>query len=151
MIRVSQRAEVRQMFYVDGVPKKQIARRSGRDIKTVRPALERDGVPARPESPAPGPSCRSRPSRSPSRFIEQAGLGKPLRHQLIEPRILRAPLGVGLLRARPHRLNRTSPQRVHLRSPQGLRDGVGVSDTTPGSVREIPILHLSQGPQPAAQ
>ncbi len=38
---MSQWAEIRQMFFVDGIPKKEIARRFGLDVKTVRRALER--------------------------------------------------------------------------------------------------------------
>jgi transposase len=40
------------MFYVDGVPKKQIARRFGLDIKTVRRALEGNEAPVRRRSSA---------------------------------------------------------------------------------------------------
>ena len=41
MIRVSQWAEIRQMYYADAVPKKEIVRRFGLDVKTVRRALAR--------------------------------------------------------------------------------------------------------------
>ena len=51
---MSQWAEIRQMFYADGVPKKEIARRFGLDVKTVRRALERDAAPLRRTSPARG-------------------------------------------------------------------------------------------------
>jgi DNA-binding transcriptional regulator LsrR (DeoR family) len=39
VIRVPQRAEIRQMFYADAVPKKEIARRFGLDGKTARRPL----------------------------------------------------------------------------------------------------------------
>ena len=52
MIRVSQWAEIRQMFYADAVTKKEIARRFGLDVKTVRRALERDEPPVCRRSPA---------------------------------------------------------------------------------------------------
>jgi len=52
VIRVSQWAEIRQMFYADAVSKKEIARRFGLDVKTVRRALERDDPPLRRTSPA---------------------------------------------------------------------------------------------------
>jgi transposase len=42
------------MFYVDGVPKREIARRFGVDVKTVRRALERGEAPVRRKSPARG-------------------------------------------------------------------------------------------------
>ena len=54
MIRVSQWAEIRQMFFVDRVPKREIARRFGLDIKTVRRALEREQAPVHRESSARG-------------------------------------------------------------------------------------------------
>ncbi len=41
MIRVSQWAEVRQLHLVEGVPKKEIARRLRLDVKTVRRAIRR--------------------------------------------------------------------------------------------------------------
>ncbi len=43
MIRVSQWAEIRHMFFIDKLSKKEIARRFGLDVKTVRRALERSG------------------------------------------------------------------------------------------------------------
>ena len=58
---MSQWAEIRQMHWVDGVPRKEIARRFGLDIKTVRRALSRDVMPARRVSPARG--CRLDPFR----------------------------------------------------------------------------------------
>ena len=45
MIRVSQWAEIRHMHEVAGVPKKEVARRLGLDVKTVRRALERKQAP----------------------------------------------------------------------------------------------------------
>jgi transposase len=54
VIRVSQWAEIRHMFYADHVPRKQIARRLGLDIKTVRRALARENAPDRRESPPRG-------------------------------------------------------------------------------------------------
>ena len=54
MIRVSQWAEIRQMFYADAVPKKEIARRFGLDVKTVRRALGQNDPPLRRTSPVRG-------------------------------------------------------------------------------------------------
>ena len=54
MIRVSQWAEIRHMHFVDHVPKRQIARRLGVDVKTVRRALEREEAPRRRVSPPRG-------------------------------------------------------------------------------------------------
>jgi len=51
VIRLSQWAEIRHMHMVDGVPKKEVARRLGLDIKTVRRALERDVAAVKRESP----------------------------------------------------------------------------------------------------
>ncbi len=51
---MSQWAEIRQMFRVDGISKKEIARRFGLDVKTVRRALERDDALRRRRSPARG-------------------------------------------------------------------------------------------------
>lgn len=51
MIRVSQWAEIRHMYLTDHVPKKEIARRLGVDVKTVRRALEREDAPRRRKSP----------------------------------------------------------------------------------------------------
>jgi len=45
VIRVSQWAEIRQMFYADAVPGKEIARRFGLDVKTVRRAISLIGCP----------------------------------------------------------------------------------------------------------
>ena len=52
VIRVSQWAEIRQMYYADAVAKKEIARRFELDVKTVRRALERGEPPLRRTSPA---------------------------------------------------------------------------------------------------
>lgn len=54
MIRVSQWAEIRHMYFADHIPKKQIARRLGVDVKTVRRALEREEAPLRRSLPARG-------------------------------------------------------------------------------------------------
>ena len=54
MIRVSQWAEIRQMNLVDGVGKKEIARRLGLDVKTVRRALQRREAQFARKSPARG-------------------------------------------------------------------------------------------------
>ncbi|MBW1688969.1 MAG: hypothetical protein JRS35_28420 [Deltaproteobacteria bacterium] len=51
---MSQWAGIRQMFYVDAVPRKQIARRFGLDVKTVRRVLERDEPPVCRRSPTRG-------------------------------------------------------------------------------------------------
>ena len=48
---MSQWAEIRQMHLVDGVPKKEIGRRFGLDVKTVRRAIGR----AEPEHQRPSP------------------------------------------------------------------------------------------------
>ena len=45
MIRVTEWAEMRHQHEVDGVPKKELSRRFGRDVKTVRRALARTGPP----------------------------------------------------------------------------------------------------------
>jgi transposase len=42
------------MFLVDGIPRKEIARRFGLDVKTVRRALERNEAPVRRQSPPRG-------------------------------------------------------------------------------------------------
>lgn len=54
VIRVSQWAEIRHMHVAGGVPKKEIARRLGVDVKTVRRALARDEAPLVRKSPARG-------------------------------------------------------------------------------------------------
>lgn len=54
VIRVSQWAEIRHMHHVDGVPRKEIARRLGVDVKTVRRALGRERAPLVRESPPRG-------------------------------------------------------------------------------------------------
>jgi len=51
---VSQWAEIRQMHLVDEVPKKEIARRLGVNIKTVRRAVELEAFPKRRASPRRG-------------------------------------------------------------------------------------------------
>ena len=58
---MSQWAEIRQMFFVDKISKKEIARRFGVDIKTVRRALERSEAPVCRVSPAR--RCRLDPWR----------------------------------------------------------------------------------------
>ena len=50
---MSQWAEIRHMFLVDGVPKKEISRRFDLDIKTVRRAIEQAEAPQRQPSPRP--------------------------------------------------------------------------------------------------
>ena len=47
MIRMSQWAEIRHLHLVEGVAKKQIARRLQLDIKTVRRAVEQPTPPVR--------------------------------------------------------------------------------------------------------
>ena len=59
---MSQWAEIRQMFFVDEISKKEIARRFDLDVKTVRRALERNEAPMCRMSPARG--CRLDPWRS---------------------------------------------------------------------------------------
>ncbi len=54
MIRVSQWAEIRHMHLVAGVPKKEVARRLGLDVKTVRRALSRSEAAFERRSPARG-------------------------------------------------------------------------------------------------
>ncbi len=54
MIRVSQWAEIRHMHMVQQIPKKEIARRLGLDVKTVRRALERSEAVVRRRSPRRG-------------------------------------------------------------------------------------------------
>ena len=54
MIRVSQWAEVRHMHEVEGIAKKEVARRLGLDIKTVRRALKRSKADLVRSSPARG-------------------------------------------------------------------------------------------------
>ena len=50
---MSQWAELRHQHFVDGVPKKALARRFGLDVKTVRRALERQDPPRRASAPRP--------------------------------------------------------------------------------------------------
>jgi hypothetical protein len=47
VIRMSQWAEIRHMFLVDQVPKREIARRLSLDVKTVRRALEGSRPPSK--------------------------------------------------------------------------------------------------------
>lgn len=54
MIRVSQWAEVRYMHEVEGVSKKEIVRRPGLNIRTVRRALEQDVFALQRRSPCRG-------------------------------------------------------------------------------------------------
>ncbi len=54
VIRVTQWAEIRHMHLVDGVPKKEIARRFELNVKTVRTAIAREAAPERRESPPRG-------------------------------------------------------------------------------------------------
>ncbi len=61
MIRVSQWAEIREMYFADQIPRKQVARRLGVDIKTVRRALGQEQRVARK---APPRKCRLDPWRS---------------------------------------------------------------------------------------
>jgi len=58
---VSQWAEIRHMYLTDHVPKREVARRMGVDVKTVRRALERTDAPRRRNSPPRG--CRLDPHR----------------------------------------------------------------------------------------
>ena len=53
VIRVTQWAEIRQM-YADGIPKKEIARRFGIDVKTVRRAIAEQEAPLSRPSPSRG-------------------------------------------------------------------------------------------------
>ena len=54
MLRVSQWAEIRQMHLIDAVPKKEVARRLGVDVKTVRRAVATEVPPLRRRSPKRG-------------------------------------------------------------------------------------------------
>jgi transposase len=56
VIRVSQWAEIRHMHIVDGVPKKELARRFGLDVKTIRRAVGQEAFPAKRYSPLRGRS-----------------------------------------------------------------------------------------------
>ena len=58
---MSQWAESRHQHFVDGVPKKELARKFGLNVKTVRRALAREELPIRREA-APRP-CRLDPWR----------------------------------------------------------------------------------------
>ena len=51
---MSQWAEVRHLHVVEGVPKKEIARRLKLDVKTVRRAIGRPTPPVRVSPPRPG-------------------------------------------------------------------------------------------------
>lgn len=51
---MSQWAEIRHMHFVDRIPRKQIARRLGVDVKTVRRALGREEAPKKRSSPPRG-------------------------------------------------------------------------------------------------
>ena len=51
VIRMSQWAEIRHLHLVEGVPKKEIARRLALDVKTVRRAIERSTPPVRVSRP----------------------------------------------------------------------------------------------------
>ena len=51
MIRVSQWAEIREMYFADRIPRKQIARRLGVNIKTVRRVLGQEQRVARKAPP----------------------------------------------------------------------------------------------------
>ncbi len=51
---MSQWAEVRHLHLVEGVPKKEIARRLQMDVKTVRRAIRRATPPVRVSPPRPG-------------------------------------------------------------------------------------------------
>ncbi len=53
---MTQWAEIRHMHHVDGVPKREVARRLDVDVKTVRRALEGDEAPTKRRSPRRG--CR---------------------------------------------------------------------------------------------
>lgn len=50
---MSQWAELRHQHFVEGVPKKALARRFGLNVKTVRRALEREDPPGRASAPRP--------------------------------------------------------------------------------------------------
>ena len=54
VIRMSQWAEVRHLHVVEGVPKKEIARRLKLDVKTVRRATGRPTPPVQVSPPRPG-------------------------------------------------------------------------------------------------
>lgn len=63
VLRMSQWAEIRHMHLVDGVAKKEVARRLGLDVKTVRRALEQGVAPRRRSSsrrPRRLDGCRDR-------------------------------------------------------------------------------------------
>ena len=73
VIRMSQWAEVRHLHVVEGVPKKEIARRLKLDVKTVRRAIGRPTPPVQVSPPRPGtrlahlaPSTNRRRRRSTS-------------------------------------------------------------------------------------
>jgi len=54
VLRVSQWAEIRYMHLTDGIPKREVARRLGVDVKTVRRAVAADEPPGKRSSPKRG-------------------------------------------------------------------------------------------------
>ena len=50
---MTQRAEIRHLYLVDGVPKKEIARQLKLDVKTARRAIRRSTPPVRVSPPRP--------------------------------------------------------------------------------------------------
>ena len=79
---MSQWAEVRHLHVVEGVPKKEIARRLKLDVKTVRRAIGRPTPPVHVSPPRPGTPARSPRSldQPPPPAIDVDGRGERLAH-----------------------------------------------------------------------
>jgi transposase len=87
VIRVSQWAEIRHMHLVDGVPKREIARRLGLDVKTVRSALLRSEPPQRRHSPKRGRKLDAFAGEVASWLREEPRLSAKRIGQLLQPRV----------------------------------------------------------------
>jgi len=80
---MSQWAELRHQHFVDGVPKKALARRFGLDVKTVRRALDRAEPPRRAAARRPRLLVRATPA------VGEAAIEKWKEAGLLKPSVLK--------------------------------------------------------------
>lgn len=87
VLRVSQWAEIRYMHLTEGVPKKEVARRLGVDVKTVRRALATDDPPGKRASPKRGRRLDSFKDEVAALLRDEPRLTAKRIGQLLRPRL----------------------------------------------------------------
>ncbi|HEX9709599.1 MAG TPA: hypothetical protein VGB42_06500, partial [Candidatus Thermoplasmatota archaeon] len=88
---MSQWAEIRHMFLVDGVTKREISRRLRVNVKTVRRALRQEKAPRRRVSPARGRRLDAHRAQVETWLLEDPKLSAKRIGKLLRPQVGRVP------------------------------------------------------------